>query len=178
MQNNENTQSPRACAPPHGTNGALGQLKSAATDQSRQRRTVEEINQQHISRIDKFFRMYAGAASKLIAFDAGYIYLEIRVDDRLTIPLDKIARNIAESWRREPELRGAIGYSALISKSARWSGFILEADSAEAEVEYALSRLKEPTNEPDVFLKIIEEAYGVADSPPGSEDVAKKRGGK
>jgi hypothetical protein len=27
--------------------------------------------------------------------------------------------------------------------------------------------MKEPANEPDVFIKIIEEAYGVADSPRG-----------
>lgn len=61
------------------------------------------LNARHVSRSDKFFRMFAGAASFLQAFDAGILHLDIRVDNRLRDSPGKIADAIARSWHR-PEI--------------------------------------------------------------------------
>lgn len=127
-------------------------------------RSLEEINAAHIRHTDKFFRNIEGAASNLTGFHAGFIYLEIRVDDRLRAPLQALARNIANSWRREKELSGAVAYCASIYRCARWSGYLLEEKATEQEKQHAIRRMKEPANEPDVFLKIIEEEYGFGNS--------------
>ena len=61
-------------------------------------------------------------------------------------------------------MSGATGYSALVYKSARWSGFVLAPDASARQTEEAIKRMKEPVGEPDVLSKIIEEEYGFADS--------------
>jgi hypothetical protein len=126
---------------------------------------LEGLNKRHLQRSDKFYRMYSGAASTLKGFHAGFIYLDILIDDRLKIPLDTIARNIAKSWRSEKELSGAVAYCVSIYRSARWSGFHLAgADIASKQkIEEAVKRMKEPANEPDIFIKVIEEPYGLAE---------------
>ena len=133
--------------------------------QEKPARTLEEINERHVRNIDKYFRNREGAASNLTGFHAGFIYLDIRVDDRLRVPIEAITRNIANSWRKEKELSGAVAYCASIYKSARWSGFLLGPDATVRQKEEAIRRMKEPANEPDVFIKMIEEQYGFADSP-------------
>lgn len=137
---------------------------SAGNAQEKPPRTLEEINERHIRNIDKYFRSREGAASNLTGFHAGFIYLDIRVDDRLRVPIEAITRNIANSWRRERELNGAVAYCASIYKSARWSGYLLGPDATSHQKEEAIRRMKEPANPPDVFIKMIEEQYGFADS--------------
>jgi len=134
-----------------------------ATSPARTPRNLEEINEQHIRSVDKFFRMCAGVASKLTGFRAGFLYLDVRVDDRLRVPVETIVRNIAASWRQEKELNGARGYSAVIYQRLRWSGFSLRPDATAQQMEEAIRRMKEPSNQPDTFLKVIEEEYDVAD---------------
>jgi hypothetical protein len=80
------------------------------------------INKRHVRGVDKWYRMYAGAASNLTSFDNGIIYLDIHVDNRLDQPLAEITRKIAESWLMEEELRCADGYLAHIYKTERPSG--------------------------------------------------------
>src|SRR5207244_3737987 len=43
---------------------------------------LKSLNERHLSASDKFFRMYAGAASSITAFDGGIISLDIHVDSR------------------------------------------------------------------------------------------------
>lgn len=121
---------------------------------------LEELNARHARNIDKFFRSSAGAASTLTGFHEGFIYLDIKLDDRLQNPVEAITRNIALSWRREKELAGAVAYCASLYKSARWSGYLLDPDATPRQKEEAIRRMKEPADEPDVFLKIIEEPFG------------------
>lgn len=128
-------------------------------------RSLEEINEAHVRHTDKLFRQSEGAASTLIRFHAGIVSLDVRVDDRLRAPLEAVTRNIANSWRREKELSGAVAYCASIYKSARWSGFLLAEGATPQDKEEAFKRMKEPADEPDVFVKMIEEPYGFADSP-------------
>ena len=147
-----------------GVDNRPGEENGNWSAQSKPVRSLEEIDEAHIRHVDKFFRMYTGTASSLIGFHAGFIYLKIRIDDRLSFPLETIVRNIAKSWRREQELSGATGYSALVYKSARRSGFVLEPDATARQTEEAIKRMKEPDNEPDVFVKIVEEEYDSSDA--------------
>ena len=161
MNNSENIGSSRRTA---ARTTDCGKENGDGNTEAKPPRSLEEINEAHIRGIDKFYRMYAGGASNLVGFHGGYIYLEIRVDDRLSIPLEKLTRNIANSWCRQNELRGAVGYCALIYKSARWSGFVLEPGMTAQQLEEATRRLTELANEPDVFVKMIEEVYCSAGS--------------
>jgi hypothetical protein len=83
------------------------------------------INERHLRGVDKWSRMYAGAASNLTSFENGIIYLDIHVDNRLDQPLTEVTRKIAESWLMEAELKCAVGYSAHIYKTERPSGGVV-----------------------------------------------------
>ncbi|MCB1086842.1 MAG: hypothetical protein KDM63_07340 [Verrucomicrobiae bacterium] len=72
---------------------------------------LEAVNRRHIRSIDKFFRIYCGAASRLLSYEGGLLELEILLDDRLRDPSPEVlSRRIAPTWRRAPELRDATGY--------------------------------------------------------------------
>ncbi len=71
---------------------------------------------------------------------------------------------MANSWDCQSELRGAVGDCALLYQSPRWSGFVMESDMTPQQLEEATRRMKEPADEPDVFLRIIEEEYCVGGS--------------
>jgi hypothetical protein len=120
------------------------------------------LNERHAQRSDKFFRMYAGAASTLTGFRAGVIYLDIRVDIRVRFPLEALTRNIAESWRRENELCSATDYCASIYLSSGWLGFILGGPNihSEQKIQEAVKRLKESADSSDAFVTRIKGAFG------------------
>jgi hypothetical protein len=40
---------------------------------------IREVNTRHIHTVDKFFRMFAGAASKLVSYGDGTIEIEARL---------------------------------------------------------------------------------------------------
>jgi hypothetical protein len=121
---------------------------------------VEELNARHTRNIDKFFRSSAGAASEITRFHDGYIYLEIKLDDRAQSPIEALIRNIALSWRREKQLANADGYCASLYFTPRRSGYLLKPDATPADRAEAERRMREPANQPDVFLKMIEEPFG------------------
>jgi hypothetical protein len=104
--------------------------------------------------------MCAGAESIITAFENGIVHLDIRVDERMRSPVDAITRNIADTWRWEPELKQATGYFALIYKTEQLLGFLFNptgmSQDAIAEV---IRRFKEPPAEPDILLGTIEGTY-------------------
>ncbi len=85
---------------------------------------------------------------------------KIKLDDRVQSPIEALTRNIALSWRREKQLSNAEGYCASVYFTPRRSGYLLEPDATPADRAEAERRMREPANEPDVFLKIIEEPFG------------------
>jgi hypothetical protein len=104
--------------------------------------------------------MCAGAESIITAFENGIVHLEIRVDERLRSSVDVITRNIADTWRWEPELNQATGYCALIYRTEQLLGFSFNptgmSQDAIAEI---IRRFKEPPEQPDVLLGTIEGTY-------------------
>jgi hypothetical protein len=119
---------------------------------------LEALNKRHLRRRGTFFRMYAGATSTLKAFHRGIVYLDVRVDDRLSLPLETITRDIAESWRREKELHRATEYCPSIYRSPRRVGFVIAMDALE-HPEGRLKSLVELANTQDVFIRFIEGSY-------------------
>jgi hypothetical protein len=116
------------------------------------------LNERHLRTSDKFFRMFAGAASVITAFEDGIISLEIRVDNRLSLPVEMITRNIAKSWRHEKELESATGYVAHIYKTERPSGFAvpLKDCSSPNFAEEVVRRANEVVRHyPDILLTTI-----------------------
>jgi hypothetical protein len=61
--------------------------------------------------------MFAGAGSRITAFEDAVIHINVRVDDRQSLPVEVITRNIADSWRMEEELKHATRYLARIYKT-------------------------------------------------------------
>lgn len=117
------------------------------------------LNDRHIRTSDKFFRMFAGAASQITAFEEECICLDIHVDNRLAMPLEKITRNIAASWHREPELQSAKSYVAHIYKTERPSGFVVSGFSPEMADEIVRRAKELVTEYPDILLTCIRGSF-------------------
>lgn len=120
---------------------------------------LEILNERHLRSVDKFFRMFAGAASRITKFHGEIIYLDIQIDDRLKIPLEQITRNIATSWHTESDLSGATGYVAHIYKSLHPSGFVFSVNTPSEEAIERINGIA--TDYPDVMLRIISESFQV-----------------
>ena len=90
---------------------------------------LEQINHRHIHGIDKFYRMFGGAASRLLSFEYGILELEVRLDERAhrSTPV-AMARKLADSWHREPELVHATGFLIHVYKAVRPLGFAIPAN--------------------------------------------------
>jgi hypothetical protein len=69
-----------------------------------------QLTSRHAHVYDKHFRMWAGAASTLVAYRHGQLELNVEIDSRLDFPLAQITFNIAEPWTWEPELKKAGTY--------------------------------------------------------------------
>ena len=121
---------------------------------------LDALNHRHANGYDKWFRMCAGAESIITAFENGIVHLDIRVDERLRSPMDVITRNIADTWRWEPELNQATGYCALIYRTEQLLGFSFNptgmSQDAIAEI---IRRFKESPAEPDILIGTIEGTY-------------------
>ena len=120
---------------------------------------LDEINRRHIRSIDKFYRMYAGAASKLLSYEDGILELDVRLDGRLKKATPAaMAVKLANSWHREPELQDATGYVAHVYKSVRPVGFVTPASGRSKKVlrEEIVSRVKElAKGHPDILLETV-----------------------
>ena len=123
---------------------------------------LERLRHRHIQRAGKFFQMFAGASSSLEKYESGILHLEIRSAKQGDI-LQRIVRNIAKSWRHEPELVGALGFNATVYRKANPPGFVAgladleKPDFAKAMVA-ALKAAADPSS--DVLIGIMEGVFG------------------
>lgn len=128
----------------------------------KKRLNLKAINARHVRNSDKWYRMFAGAASMLTSFKQGIIHLDIHVDNRLDEPLEQITGKIAKSWLLEEELQHAQGYLAHLYKTERPSGCAVVSDGsgAGALAEELVRRMKEMAVEyPDVLITTIAGSY-------------------
>lgn len=96
---------------------------------------VPAINERHIPRIDKFFRMCAGASSTLLELRNFSFLLEIKIDSRVTEEsAPQLVWNIAQSWRsRNPELENCLACIVYLRRSPGPTGFMLPASGGQAD---------------------------------------------
>jgi hypothetical protein len=129
---------------------------------------LASLNERHLHVSDKFYRMFAGAASVITGFRDGILSLEIRVDNRLRLPVETITQNIADSWRREKELQSATGYVAHIYKSVRPVGFALSLEDRSWPdfAKEVVRRANEMASHyPDVLLTTINGSFESEGTP-------------
>lgn len=112
----------------------------------------------HINRAGKFFQMYAGTSSELERYEDGILHLRIRSTKEGAL-LKQIVRNIAKSWRHDPELSGATGFRAAVYRSANPPGVVagpedLEKPNFAAVFAAALKAAADTTS--DILVEIIE----------------------
>lgn len=87
---------------------------------------LQSVNDRHINSVDKLYRMHAGASTHLTSISGGVFTLETKADGRKRpIPLQQLARNIADSWHREPELASCHACRVLVFQSAGPVGFAI-----------------------------------------------------
>ncbi len=98
---------------------------------------VPSINERHISRVDKFFRMFAGASSTLLEVRNFSFLLEIKIDSRVTEEsAPQLVWNIAQSWRsRNPELENCLTCIVDLRRSPGPTGFMLPASGSQADAD-------------------------------------------
>lgn len=99
------------------------------------RSLIPAINERHIPTVDKFFRMCAGASSKLLALGKSTFQLEIRIDQRVTgESAPRLVWNIAQSWRNQnPELGDCLACIVCLHRSPGPTGFMLPASGRPAD---------------------------------------------
>ena len=124
---------------------------------------LEQINHRHIHGIDKFFRMFGGAASQLLSFDDGILELEVRLDNRANRSTPAaMARKLADSWHREPELRSATGFLVHVYKTMRPLGFAIPASgrSKKTLMEDLVRQARKLAKEhPDILLETVRGSF-------------------
>ncbi len=82
------------------------------------------------------------------------------MDERLQSPVDVITRNIADTWRWEPELNQATGYCALIYTTEQLLGFSFNPTGMSHDaITEIIRRFKEPPAQPDILIGTIEDTY-------------------
>ncbi len=133
-------------------------------DATIQARSLEEINQQHVARVDKYFRMFHGLSSYAAGFHAGQIYLEVRLDRRFQGDPDEMVRKVAATWRNEPEFAEAEGYSALLYRTARQQGFIIMDDGSPENLAAQIEAMKAPAE--DIYEGLIEDRFDATSTDP------------
>lgn len=96
---------------------------------------VQEINERHIPRFDKFYRMCAGASSRLLDLGETSFLLEIKIDQRVTVEsAPQLVWNIARSWRTlNPELVHCATCVVHLRRSPGPTGFLLPTDGSRAD---------------------------------------------
>jgi hypothetical protein len=96
---------------------------------------VSAINERHIPRIDKLFRMFAGASSTLLELGETSFLVEIEIDHRVTEEsAPQLVWNIAQSWRRgNPELSQCTKCVVHLRRSPGPTGFMLPASGSQTD---------------------------------------------
>lgn len=96
---------------------------------------VSAINERHIPRVDKFFRMCAGASSKLLELRNFSFLLEIKIDSRVTEEsAPQLVWNIAQSWlSQNPELENCLTCTVYLRRSPGPTGFMLPASGSQTD---------------------------------------------
>jgi hypothetical protein len=111
---------------------------------------LKDLNSRHVRSIDKWYRMCAGAGSKITAFEEGTIYLAIWVDERQQPPFDEIVGKVARSWLQEEELNNAFRYVAVIFQTDGRLGALVNPQLA-----HQLVNMVRPATKPDVPIGVI-----------------------
>jgi hypothetical protein len=111
---------------------------------------LKDLNSRHVRSIDKWYRMCAGAGSKITAFEEGTIYLAIWVDERQQPPFDEIVGKVARSWLHEEELKNAFRYVAVIFQTDGRLGALVNPQLA-----HQLVNMIRPATKPDVPIGVI-----------------------
>ena len=94
---------------------------------------IREVANRHINSTDKLYRMCAGLSSDLVSYEDQTIELAIRVTRRWPKSHEVTALQLAESWRREPELSQARGYVVHIYRSERPVGLSVPVPTGSAD---------------------------------------------
>lgn len=103
---------------------------------------LKPINDRHIPRSDKFFRMFAGASTHLTALHEGCFELETRIDHRKRkVSDEQLARNIARSWSHNPELSSCSECIVRFYQSAGPTGFAVPAKKIKETGTEGLARI-------------------------------------
>jgi hypothetical protein len=121
---------------------------------------LKDLNKRHASSIDKFYRMCAGAASKITAFEDGTIYLAITVDERQQPPFHEIVGKIAQSWLHEDELKNASRYVAAIFQTDGRLGALLNPRTSTPHQLDQLVQMMRLVTKPDVPIAVIQGRFG------------------
>lgn len=86
---------------------------------------LQEVRDNHISRVDKLYRMCAGLSSELISFDGKALEIEVRHSGKWKKEPHETASQLAKSWRRNNLLSKAKSYRVHI--------YLREVDSVTVE---------------------------------------------
>jgi hypothetical protein len=94
----------------------------------------------------------------------GIIHLEVRIDHRLRLSLEKITQSLAESWRGEEELRSATAYVVHVYKSDRPTGLAIATHNRSSDeiAQHASQQIRMiPTESQyaDVLLTILKGTF-------------------
>lgn len=127
----------------------------------RQHSDLNDLNRRHVSSIDKFYRMCAGAGSEITAFEDPTIYLAITLDDRQKAPFDELVGKIAQSWLHEEELKNAVDYVAEIFRTdGRLGALVNPGKKTPGELADEVVKLMRPATNPDVPIAVIQGRLG------------------
>jgi hypothetical protein len=125
----------------------------------------DDLNSRHVSSINKWYRMFAGAGSEITAFEDGTIYLAIRVDDRQQPPFDEIIGKVARSWLHEKELKNASRYVAVIFQTDGRLGALVNSSNKTADqLAGEVVKMMRPVTKADVPIAGIQGHFGNSSS--------------
>lgn len=111
---------------------------------------LSTINERHISRVDKSFRMVAGASPRLLEPGKTSFLPEIRIDHRVTGEnASRSIRNTARSWRNgKPGLRHCITCVVCLHRSPGPAGFVLSRSADRTGIANAIDEVKRSNDLP------------------------------
>ena len=117
---------------------------------------IEKISSSHIHGVDKWYRMYAGIASKLERYEYGILYLRVDNTEKQLPSNYDTALKFAECWRKwNKELKSPRGFVVSFYKTQS-TGFVMSFDGVEN---------KDVENKKEAIEKLITELRKTPDEP-------------
>jgi hypothetical protein len=105
---------------------------------------IVAINERHLSKVDKFFRMSHGASSSLSDLGETSFLLEIKIDCRVKEKsASQLIWNIVQSWRLNPEIKHCTTCVVYLHRSPGPTGFMLTGKERWTDKREIAARVRE-----------------------------------